>query len=94
MVAVPRRDCACPLAVDLAPVADSHHQDQQLGVLDGANDPVVAHPALPELAQFRALQGLADAAGVLQGSDALVQQFQQPADHPRLLPLQPFVHDR
>ena len=50
-------------AVDLAPVANAHLQDHQPDVLDGIDDPVVADPVIPELAQFRQIGGEQTSAG-------------------------------
>jgi hypothetical protein len=48
------------LAVNLAPIPDSHHDDEDQAVLNVTDDPEVAYPILPELAEVFAAQRLAE----------------------------------
>ena len=45
-------------------------------VLNFANEPIVAHPLFPELPKARALQGLPDAARIIQIGQSLMKEFQ------------------
>lgn len=70
------------LSVHLAPVADLDHQDAQGAVLDTADDAAIAHPVLPELTQPGTLEGLTNAARIIQHRHAAVQESQ---DSPGIL---------
>jgi hypothetical protein len=64
------------LAVDLAVVADAKDEDEHAGVFDFGDEAVVADAVLPELAEFGAVQGLSDAARILERGEALVKKLE------------------
>jgi len=53
-----------------------NHQHQQAVILDRTDQPVVAHAVSPEFPESLSLQGLADAARVIQTGDALKEKSQ------------------
>ncbi len=67
------------LAVHLAPIANPYNKDAQSAILYIANDPVIPNPVLPELAQLRALESLADTARIIQHGHALTQKTRDAA---------------
>jgi len=63
------REAEGELTVDLPAVA-ANNEDEQPIVFNFADEPVVADAVFPELPEPRPVQGLSDAAGVVQGSEA------------------------
>ena len=64
------------LAIDFAAVADAKNQSEQLFVFDLVDEPVIANAVFPKLAELRTVQGLSDAARVVQWGDAFVKELQ------------------
>jgi hypothetical protein len=51
-------------------VTDLEYQDQDAYVLDLADQAIVSHAILPELAESLPLQGLSDTAGIVERGEA------------------------
>lgn len=66
-------------------MADAQNEDDQLFILDFADDAVVADAVAPEAAEFGALKGLGEATRIFEFGDALVQK---PEDSPRYCAIQ------
>ena len=59
-------------------MANSDDKDSDYIIPDGTDDTVVAHPVLPELAQFLAGQRLPEGAGIIQRGDPFPQHLDNP----------------
>ena len=59
-------------------MAESHHQHQQLPVLDPANDPVVIDAVAPEFAEFP-FEAFAELARIMDPGDPRVEEREDPA---------------
>jgi hypothetical protein len=57
-------------------VADAEDQDEQAIIFDLADETVIANAVFPELAEIGAVQGLADAAGIVQLGKPVIEKFQ------------------
>lgn len=64
-----------PLAIYLATMSDFDYENNQTIVLNRSDEPIIAHSEFPKLSERFAAQGLAQGAGIVQGSDALVQEL-------------------
>ena len=69
-------------AVDFFAMTDAKNQDQKAVVFELADQTVVTHAVFPELAETRAVQGLADTARIVQFGHAPREKLQ---DAPGLL---------
>jgi hypothetical protein len=69
------RDSGGGLAIDFLAVPDAEDEHQKTVVFDLADEAKGADAVSPELAEARALQGLANVAGIVQPGDALLQEF-------------------
>jgi hypothetical protein len=65
-----------PLGVDVFPVPNPDHQDNQPVILDLADDPEIPHPESPKFSEAGTLQGFSDGARILQSTDSLVKKRQ------------------
>ena len=70
------RDKARSLSVHLAPIADFHHQDAQGAIRNAVDDVAVAHAVLLKFAQLTSLEGLTNAARIIEHRHAAVQERQ------------------
>jgi hypothetical protein len=57
-------------------VSDAEDQHNQTVIFDLADEPVITHAVFPELSKLRAVQGLSDAARIIQLGDSLVKEPQ------------------
>ena len=64
------------LAGHRATVADAYDQDSEHSVFYRRDDPIVAHPVLPEFAETSAFKGFPYAARIFQRGDALIEKRQ------------------
>jgi hypothetical protein len=69
------KSSAC-LAIDFFSISDAEDQNNQAGILNLADEPEIAHPISPEFSETRALQGLADAARIVELGYAFVKKLQ------------------
>jgi hypothetical protein len=69
-------------SVDFFAVADAKNENEQPIVFDLANKAIVADAVFPELPKPRAVQGLPDAAWVVQWRDAFIEEFQDARREP------------
>jgi hypothetical protein len=69
-------------AIDFIAMTNAEDQYKQAGVFDLADEPVVTDAVSPELPESGAVQGLADAAGIVQLRYPFPEELQNP---PRLL---------
>lgn len=56
-------------------MADLDHEDDELVILDIADEPVVSHPVTPELTQLRALKAIGDLSGIVEPGHTLFEKF-------------------
>jgi hypothetical protein len=52
--------------VDFAPIANPYHENANGYVLDGADDPIIAHAVFPKFSQPGAFEGFPNAARIIQ----------------------------
>jgi len=57
-------------------MADAKDEDEHAGVFDFRDEAVVTDAVSPELAEFGAVQGLTDAAGIFERREALVEKLE------------------
>jgi hypothetical protein len=60
--------------VDFSPIPNPNNVDRQRSVFDAAEDSVIAHAVLPELAQPGTLERLAKGLGVIEGGEPAVKK--------------------
>ncbi len=72
-------NCAArELSINLAPIADSQHTDNDTTILNVANDAPVANAVFPVAAQLRSGECFPNIAGIFQWGDTLFQEPKQP----------------
>jgi len=64
------------VTVDLAPVADTHDQNDHFAIFYPGNDPVVPQAILPKFPETGTLKGLTDAARIIKRCDTFKQELQ------------------
>ena len=76
------------LSVNCSPIAYANNQDADKLVFDACDDAVVANTVLPEVAEFRALERLANAALVVKWGNAIVEEAVYSAPYLWVKPIQ------
>jgi hypothetical protein len=63
-----------PSSIDFAPMSDSEHENEPLGVVNPGDHPKVADPHSPKFAEAFALQRLADGTRVIERSHPVAKE--------------------